>query len=570
MPTSVLGALLLALTAILPSGDGSATLLALLPHEGRVFVLDVPSGGALLDALGDGPLAALPLPDDARDGLDRLRTGLGGDLLPTARTLLDGEVAAGLFAVGRRSRLSDATAGRRAWLLASRPRDADAAREQLRQALQLAALAGAELSDGSYRDVSYTRVARDWVVAAVADVLLLAGDDDLLADAVDALLDDGLAPPLVHDPDAGARAELEFHPGLLRDKDVRRLERAPKKLGVPAAAPGASLLLGPLLHALEPGVVVHASLALDADSLRLSADAPAGDDMPRAYAPPDAGARRVPVTDSTLGVLFARRDLSDWWRHREELLDEESQPKLAKFDGTMGLFFSGASLAEDVFAHLGPELALVVDVLDFADTDDVPAVRLPAVCLVAPVDDEASFRPRLEVAFQTFLGVVNTERAKDGEPPFLLDVALAGDVPIRYGRLLSGDAAGQATGDPLPSDYNLRPALAMCEGRLLFGTSVEQVRGLIGSLRSGRGVDRSENLYASVDAGLLRRLAEDDHDVLVAQAMLDDGLDPRAAVARVDGLLAILGLFDGAQVDAELADGRLALRLALRFADATR
>jgi hypothetical protein len=547
------------LTLFLAVPPQPADLAAAFP-EGRLAALRVPSGQELFDSAPlqlaltrlreHGALAEL----DA--GRAALRLATGSDPADWLAFLLGGEVQLGIYAP-LPSKLADEGSGERRLLAVARTRDAEGCQRILDAVLGvIESDQGNVVRRSRYRDVACVRINHELVVARLAELLLVASDDDLLAAALDRLLDG--APPVATVPAGGGLLAFSLDPELLRPRDWKPLAgEARRALGKRIANPLGNLLFGGLL--LGEGAI-DGSLGADGSTLELRvALPPAPADAPAAWFPPGAAAFAVPATPQTLGVLALRRDLSGWWRERESLMSEDSQPQLAKTDETLSLLFMGGSPAEDVFAALGPELAVVVDRQTFADAPE-PDVKLPGACLVAHMHDPQAFGPAVQVAFQTLVGFLNTDRAQKRQAPFLIDAFEHEGTVVRAARLLPRE------GEEPGTDSNASPAVAVVDDWLLVGTSLEQVRGLVDALHAGalRKVGGGPFSLTVDGAGLLA-LARDDRDVLVAQHILEEGLSAEEAGRKVDNLLALLG--DVRSLDLSVtraADGLdVLLRLAL-------
>ncbi|MHC5210167.1 MAG: hypothetical protein ACYTG2_05555 [Planctomycetota bacterium] len=527
----------------------------------RLARVVVPDGSALLDSRLGSSVAELIREQGDADGLDRLagavRLATGAEPEAVLRQLVGGELAIGVYD----GRGRGARARTRRVLGVSRTTDADDLRRMLDAFVALVG-SGKDTSVERRDHAGHTIATLDGKLSLCAadGLFLLATDERLVRDALD--LAEGVE--LSGEPGEGAPLlEFEFDTGLLRSRDARAL--------APPAGTPARRYANPLANLLFAGVGagegrVSGALVERDGQVVLTTQLPASlGEAPAAYAPPDDAPADVPVSAETVAVLFARRDLADWWRHRETLLGEELQPRLAKFDQTLGLLFMGSSPAEDVFAGLTPELALVVDRLDFAAQGPVPDVRMPGACLVARLRDPPRFRTGMQVAFQTLIGIVNTERSKEGDAPFLLETAEHEGVSMRCARLVSDEHAGgmAAGGGGRGAERALSPTLAIMDDVLFLGTSEEQVRRLLSAWRTGRSLEFRGNTELHIDAAVLTRLVLDNRGPLVAKTMLDDGLDPDAAGRRIDGLLAVLDRLGPLELLLEdRPDGaRLALRI---------
>ncbi len=537
-----------------PKGAGD---LADLFPPGRLGTLVVPSGQALFDCApvqrALQRLREAGALTELEAGRGALHLAVGTDPAEWLAFLLGGELQLGAYEGPPRP--DGEGAGRRQLLGAARTPDSEGC-----QRILDALLAVIESDEGNdvrrrrHRDVSCASVNRNLHVAHHESILLLSSEHDLLTAALDRLLDGARAAAPA--PAADGLLAFELDPELLRPRDVQPAAGAARRaLGRRLTNPLGNLLFAGLL--LEEGRVsgsLHA--APDALELRVALP-PAPGDAPAAFFPPGAEAFEVPVDDETLAVLALRRDLGDWWRQRESLMSGDSQAQIAKADETLSLLFMGSSPAEDVFSALGTELALVLDRQTF-DGMPEPDVKLPGACLVARLREPAAFGPAVQVAFQTLVGFLNTERAQQREAPFLLDSVEHEGVTLRAARLLPGEDEAPGT------DANASPAVAVVDDWLFVGTSLEQVLRLVSALRAGalRPVAAGA-LSLHVDVVRALQLARDNRDVLVANSILEDGLSALDASKQVDEILSLLGELRSLDLSVLRAADRLDVRLRL-------
>jgi len=533
--------IVLGLAVLLPGPPPTApddTLSALLP-DGHLAEVHVPSGKAVWDSeLGRRIHALLDEQgafDELLEGLGALRLVTGSDPAVLIELVLGGELELGVYPTMRKQ--DDKPDPRKRQVLAvARTGDANGLALAM-NALDavLAANPGAKVKTRRHRKQAYLRF-DDALLARADDMLLFATDQRLLTGALDRWLDGTTA--AVAAPFDGL-ASFEIDTKLFRASDIAAL-RAPtrKLLGKRLANPLANLLFGGLT--LGEGTL-RGTLSGVGEQIALDVCLPpVPDDAPHAWFPPDAAATTaMPVTPDTLAVLSVRRDLADWWRNRESYMPDGAQPSLAKADQNMALIFAGQSPAEDVFGQASTEMALIVDRQRFVSAPAVPDVRLPAFCLVTPLRDPEQFTPTLSVAFQTLMGVINTDRAQNSKAPFLLDTLQHEGIGVRAAQLLTGAGSG-GMGEPAAIDFNFSPAVAVAEGWALIGTSAEQVQRLVSALRAGEMSDVHGNVSARIDAERVLVALEDNRGALVAQQMLEHGLGPEEAAAEVDGLLGLL------------------------------
>ncbi len=555
------------------------SLSGLLP-EGALACVHVPSGLAVWDCPAGRSARALA----EESGLVRelaplrgaLRLATGADPESLLRFLLGGEVAVALYA-GPPSRLAAGESGPRAVVALSRTEDAEGLQRTLGALLALASNEH-DVRHLLHKDLPYARVDRKLFVAAHEGVLIAGNNDELLTEALERVRQAATAatvgaraspaaanvPSSVKEPPTGSAtlATFSFDTALLQASTLRGVRQPGRKLlGRRLANPLANLLFGGLT--LAEGRVDGALTSND-NSLTLQALLPPPPaDAAAAWFPPGVDSMVVPTTPQTIAVVSARRDLADWWRQREVLMSEDSQPALAKADENIAVLFAGLSPAEDVFAAVAPELALVVDRQLFADASLVPEVRLPGFCLVGRLVAASEFSDSVSVAFQSMVSIVNMDRARDGRAPFVLEVEEHEGVPMRLARLAPRRTDGPAA---LGTDPNWSPAAAIVDDWLLIGSSAEQVRRLISSIHGGAPVERDGTFGFDIDMPTAIELARENRAGFVAQRMLEDGADPDEAGSDIDKLLQLLSVLTKLRADVRQIEDGLQLELTLGFA----
>lgn len=528
---SVLRALLASLLVAspLPAADEIWDLGHLLP-DGRLAWVRVPDGASLARDLPAGLVDRAELPGPLGPLLREWDGDLGGEGF---EALLGGPLELAVYET-KGGRLSGKD-GSRELLLAARPEDDRRARAALEDLIALCEASGLPGGAGEYRGVSYRRLGREVVVAWMDDALVVASDDDLLADAVDRSRD----PSARRVSEAAPRdVELALTLEALKSKDFKGLRSARRKPVGRDALPALSLLLGPVGESLASEGWALGTLSHDAKAITLEASLPTTELAEHRPMPPVA----LPITQHTVASLALRVDLADVWRRREVLASDAMQPRLAKMDGAMTMLFAGRSLAEDVLGRLQPELGIVVDGKAFEPDDAVPALRLPAACLVARTADGAKgLLPLMVVAFQGALGAANLERAEDGHAPFLMRSLQHRGVTLHAARLLAGEGSGDGSEeDPLSADFNLTPCLALVGDHVLLGTSTAQVRRLVDALLDGTTQEHPGLVSLQADGAGLAGEMEAARAPLAGRLVLLQGLSAAAALEQVDRWIADL------------------------------
>ncbi len=526
-------ACLLALTTTIGSATDEEPP-AFLPAGAHARV-HVPRGTALWDSpfgvLVNSALAAVP---DLQSLRTHIEQGAGRSLGALARDLMGGELELGFYRTTNRPKKVQL-------VVASRADEARTLRESFDAVLGFLIAADVKLRKGSYRDVKYRRIERK-ALARLGDVAFFSSHDSLLADAIDRHLDQPPSDERSPAPPTDTLLEFDVAIDAAEDGESQLLARASRKLGRRLKAPVAAILLGEMGRAADAGDRVQGTVTADGERLLVRAELPYDPALVPLQVPaPFETAASIPVSAETLAVLYLERDLADWWRHREVTMPEDVQTKLARFDTDVGMLFGGRSLAEDVFGHLGPRLAIVFDRQTFEAATVVPAVRLPGACLVARVDDPARFGPTLQVAFQSLLGLVNVDRAQAGLAPFLTNTERRGDALFCTASILIGPE--DAPRHPA-AEHNLSPALALVDDWLLLGTSTEQVERLARSIANLRFREERGSLALHLDVSGLVQLGRDNRTALVAQNIIEEGHSPEEAEREIDTLLSLLASLD--------------------------
>ncbi|RKY19141.1 MAG: hypothetical protein DRQ55_11400 [Planctomycetota bacterium] len=533
--------------------DAAWTLDQLMPG-GRLAWARVPDGSSLARDLPPALLHHISLPGELGELLNSWREHADEGAL---QELLGGPSELAVYQT-EGQRLSG-SAGARQVLLATRPPDCQRARARIDELTAACARAGMPTHEGSYRGVTYRRLGRQLVLAWLGEQLVIASNDELLADAVDGSRDPTRARSASKPPDS---VELALALDALHRKDFKGLRMARRRPVGRDALPILQLLLGPLGEQLADSGWALGTLQHSAQALSLELNLPITDGGTRAA----ASAIDLPMSEFSLAAAVLRVDLGDVWRRREALASQQVQPRLAKLDRSISMLFAGRSLAEDVLSRLRPELALVLGSHAFERDDSIPSLRLPAACLVARLRSrDDSLASLLVVAFQSTLAGVNMQRAEEGHAPFLLSSLPHRGVILHSAQLLAGEGSGDGSPTaPLSADFNLTPCLALVGDRLLLGSSTAQVRRLVDALldeetRSVRGL-----AWLALDGASLADELEQARLPLAGRLVLLRGSSADDALSEVDRWVAELR--DAGRLEADLTSmpGSLRARLQLQ------
>jgi hypothetical protein len=408
------------------------------------------------------------------------------------------------------------------------------------------------------------------LVVARREALLAAGNDAELVRAVLALAADPGGRGLLARPGFaalhGARTGSE---ALWAWADLEALEpqadQGFRALRASSRSPAMQSLFGARIAALTSSASLAAWLALGDERLVLglrgsaatSAEPLEPGASPGALVPP-----KLPAGQDLVQALVYR-DYGALFEHRSELFPSEDQPGFAEAITSAALFFGGQDLGADVLAHVSPWLRVVVRPARFRPGLE-PEIPLPALAIVAALEDEQRLGPEFVSAFQSLVSIVNIDRAQKGGGSLLLALGRAGEVELTSARFLA-----PAAGAGVDLRYNLEPACAVVGQCLVLGTHESLVRELVRDLaQADVGVACTEtHEWLELDGSSVAAAFAANSAALVARKMLAEGLAQEQAEQEVAGLLLALDSIERARAELGGGDPRMPeLRLELELA----
>lgn len=436
------------------------------------------------------------------------------------------------------------------------------------------------------RPLSEVRGADVWflgedLMVAKREGLLVVGNDRDYARRVLELAADAEATGL-----GGHAAFAETHAQRVGDEalwgwldldNLRRLE--PEKYAEFSgmnANPGAQALLGSGISAMGTGDDLALWVTLGDDELVLGAEGaglePAEALVPSAlrFAPPRLLAHEDDVAH---GLLY--RDYAAFVRERVDLFPPETLPEFSSALSGFSLFFGGRDFGEDVLPGLSPWIRVVAREIEFPEAEQ-PENPLPALVLIAELEDPDRLGPEVVTAFQTLIGILNADRAQKQGGMMRLRLALEGDVEVSSASFLA-----PAPGDGVDLRYNLAPACAVVGRSLVLGTHVELVRAVVRELGAERELGGASALPVEsleLAGSALAEVIQRNFETLVMQKVLDDGVSMEEAEGEITGLRLLLASIATARfevgharpVDGEPGKEAVRARLALRLEESSR
>lgn len=413
-----------------------------------------------------------------------LETQFGMDVWTASRTLLGGQVAAAFYPVPDRKE-PDA-------LLLVRGADAEALarlRKRLEPFLVLAEERVQRENMGPIEFLAvdqklYFAVGPSWLVLASSADLARVGAARLQGEAGASLADDESFRQMTEQ--MGDRHLVCAYVNTRMISQAAGGRFVSQKLDNPLV----SLLIGGTMELAANSP--YAGLTVDVDEVGFTATAGiAGhvqdlDAAHRVYfSPADGpGAPRLPRVPQLIGGFSLYRDIGGWYRHREELLQEQLLPGFDKFESGIGNLLPGRDFGTDVLPLVGSRLSFLAARQDYAHLEGQPGIKLPGfgviIELARPDEGEEVFR----LFFQTLTTVLNLQAGQQGRQPWVIKSQTHNGVAISY-----GDYLQKPKGSQLPVVFNFMPASARVGDQFVMTSSLDLCRHAIDALKAGRTTD---------------------------------------------------------------------------------
>lgn len=335
-----------------------------------------------------------------------------------------------------------------------------------------------------------------------------------------------------------------------------------------AGNPLGELLVGGILSNLQKTPHATASLHASKQGLSLELKAPHADawvpETRRHYFGTDGRAPAPLQAKDTVLSISAYRDLSEMWLRSGDLFNEQMNDKLAEADSNLSTLFSGKDFGEDILGVVAPGVQLVVTRQLFQPNDPQPAIKLPAFAAVFQLKDPEVMRGDLRRTFQSLVGFLNVIGAMNGQPQLDMDSERQGEKQIITTRYVPEKGADLKR---LKINYNFSPSVAFVGDRFVVASTDKLVRELASQAEVVAGDPQIPNTVVATNFSVLKEILDDNRGQLVAQNMLKEGHSKQEAEQQIDILLTILGFFKDANLQLNVADEAIQLKLDLRVAE---
>lgn len=366
--------------------------------------------------------------------------------------------------------------------------------------------------------------------------------------------------------DSGAIAGIALRPRYVPDWTIpEQVENVVASLFVTPwlEALRKSDLIALSLRSTSSGVALEASAALDPETFRKKW---AG------FFPDGSSDSLIPriTRDGKIAAVEIHRDLASVWEDAERYVIAKGIGEMRQLDQVLTIVF-GRSFVDEVLPELRSSFTIVVESQDYAKLGARPVPEIPGFALVFGMKEADRFSKNLQAALQSFIGIVNADRASKKKGGGMLLVEPEQVESSRMFAVTSIDAAEAGSSPGI--EFNFSPALAIVGDRVILSSSRDLCAGLIRSLTSSPG-SRDAAAGSSgtsrdrvlVDGKRAREILARNRDVLVAGEMLEKGKSREEAAAGIDGLLTALEWVRGLEVTSGLDEHGMRLRLELEVA----
>jgi hypothetical protein len=417
-----------------------------------------------------------------------------------------------------------------------------------------------------YRDAVAAKF-DDFLVARYQDWFAITNKPKLAKTFVDNLID-GVESPLSSQTwfkDATSkRGDSDVWAAIDMDA-IRKIADNPEAFSGRTDNPGVELIFGGVLDALKNSPNAFAELNIG-EQIDLTVSAPFETDWvteSREYffgkelkgmAPKALSPKKM------IANLTSHRDLGLWWLSKEDLYAENVIAELAQADSQLSTIFSGMNFGEDVLGALEPGVQIVVAENNY-DERYVPDVKIPAFALVGKLKDAGKMQRRLKIAFQSVVGFANINLGMNGQPQLDLETENIGDTKV----LAASYFYEEGTEEGLLL-FNFTPTIAFRGSDLILASNRDLAIELA-ELSSDQASDDAEdaNTKLKLDGKMLHRILDANAESLIAQNMLEEGNDRKAASEQIGILLQVAKLLRDFQMNYRVNSEEMELDLTVRF-----
>jgi hypothetical protein len=252
--------------------------------------------------------------------------------------------------------------------------------------------------------------------------------------------------------------------------------------------------------------------------------------------PTTPGTRDIPQVSGLMGGITLHRNIGDWYKNREDILEEHLMAGFDQFESEIGNLFPNQDVGEDIMPAIGSTITLMAAKQTFEHFDGEPGIKLPGFALIFDLDKPEN-GGLFQLVFQTVVTILNITAAEQGlnRAPSVMTAVVHKGIPINTVQFLK-----KPKDKRLDISYNFMPCATTVNGRFVFCTSLNLCKALVEELAKPQDKTRvNRNFNFELFPGALSNLVKVNRSTLVARSIQEGKTieQARGEIDLVDRLL---------------------------------
>ncbi len=230
--------------------------------------------------------------------------------------------------------------------------------------------------------------------------------------------------------------------------------------------------------------------------------------------PTTPGTRDIPQVPGLMGGITLHRNIGDWYKNREDILEEHLMAGFDQFESEIGNLFPNQDVGEDIMPAIGSTITLMAAKQTFEHFDGEPGIKLPGFALIFDLDKPEN-GGLFQLVFQTVVTILNLTAAEQGlnRVPSVMTAVVHKGIPINTVQFLK-----KPKDKRLDISYNFMPCATTVNGRFVFCTSLNLCKALVEELAKPQDKTRvNRNFNFELFPSALSDLVKVNRSTLVAQ-----------------------------------------------------
>jgi hypothetical protein len=301
----------------------------------------------------------------------------------------------------------------------------------------------------------------------------------------------------------------------------------------------------------DRGVLVNTSLARDAEKV--------GEPF-RAFVPAgESGVGPLPKLPQLISGFTLYRDFAEWYKHREDLLQEQVMPEFDKFESGLANLLPGRDFGNDVLPLFGKRITLVTAPQDYSHLNGEPGVKLPGMAIIIELAKPEEGGAVLQLFYQTLAAILNIQAGQEGRQPWVVASESYRDVQVSFAKYLE-----KPQGKELGIVANFLPSAARVGNSFVLSSSLPLCKQLIDASQDGDS-KRAENklpetMLTEVNFDSLAAALKSNTDFFVTR-LAQEGRSAGEAQAEFAASLDLLQRFNSLRAATEVSPKTYTLRI---------